>query len=370
MRHVTDGALRRLHDEPLAVPDADRQHLDACGRCRADSGTIAENAALADRLLAAPPPVTDADVAWARLQRRLADPVLARQPAARIPRNPGRRVLNVSVGTGTIVTASLVAGGVAAAATLTTVFAPTKVTPVHFNQADVRAIANILGAGSGASSGGGLLPGSGSQSLPFGTVTWSSAGQPRQVASVAAARGLTHLAFSPPATLPAGVGRAAAVMVQPTEKGTISFSRDAGHGVGGTKLALTVGPAMMVQYGGRSSGDQTTTLGILTMRRPVATSTGATISQLEEFLLSRPGVPPSLARQVRLLGNLGTVLPVPVPAGADSQRVRIGGASGVLITDESGVASAVIWESHDGIIHAVAGLLTAKDALNVARQIG
>ena len=28
MRHVTDGALRRLHDEPLAVPDTDRQHLE------------------------------------------------------------------------------------------------------------------------------------------------------------------------------------------------------------------------------------------------------------------------------------------------------------------------------------------------------
>jgi hypothetical protein len=370
MRHVTDGGLRRLHDEPLAVPDTDRQHLDTCGRCRAGSGTIAENAALASRLLAAPPPVTDADVAWARLQRRLADPVLGRQPAISIPRHPGRRMVNVSVGTGTIVTVGLVAGGVAAAATLTTVFAPAKVTPVPVNRSDIRAIANVLDVSTAGRSGGGLLPNSGSKTLPFGTLRWSSAGQARQVPSVAAARALTHLAFTPPATLPDGVGRAGAVVVQPVAKATISFSRDAGHGVGGTTLAITGGPAMLVQYGSRSPGAHMTTLGILTMRRPVATSTGATTSQLDAFLLSRPGVPASLARQVRLLGNLSTVLPVPVPAGADSQHVTIGGAPGVLITDGSGAAAAVIWESHDGNIHAVAGLLDGRDALNVARQVG
>ena len=54
MRHVSDGVLRRLQEEPDAVPDAARHHLAACGRCRAGSGGVAEDAALASRLLAVP----------------------------------------------------------------------------------------------------------------------------------------------------------------------------------------------------------------------------------------------------------------------------------------------------------------------------
>ncbi len=30
----------------------------------------------------------------------------------------------------------------------------------------------------------------------------------------------------------------------------------------------------------------------------------------------------------------------------------------------------MIWESHDGTVHVVAGLLDSQDILNVARQIG
>ena len=88
MRHVPDGVLRRLLDEPLAVPDEARRHVAACGRCRASSAEAAENAATATRLLSAPPLHIEASVAWARMQRQLADPVLARHPAISIPRRP------------------------------------------------------------------------------------------------------------------------------------------------------------------------------------------------------------------------------------------------------------------------------------------
>jgi hypothetical protein len=50
--------------------------------------------------------------------------------------------------------------------------------------------------------------------------------------------------------------------------------------------------------------------------------------------------------------------------------VRIGGAPGVLVTPASGVASGVVWESADGVVHVVAGLLSSQDVLNAARQIG
>ncbi|HEX3490871.1 MAG TPA: hypothetical protein VHU92_16100 [Streptosporangiaceae bacterium] len=372
MRHISDGVLRRLQEEPYAVPDAAGRHLETCGRCRASSGQIAEDAALASRMLAVPPVTEDTDAAWARLERQL-EPGPAGRPAARaggVPRFP-RPLVNIPVLTGVGVTAVLVAGGVAAAATLTTVFSPTKVATVNISHGDLRAVSNVLGLGNGP--GPGSLSngnGNGTQPLRFGTLRWSSSGQPGQVSSVARATAQTHLAFRAPARLPAGVGSLAAVLVQPQATATITFSKGIAAPVGGTRLTVTAGPAMMVQYGGQLGGGKVPTLGILTMRRPVATSTGATTSQLENYLLSRRGMPADLARQVRLLGNLGSVLPIPVPPGATATHLRVHGAPAVLLSFASGAASAVIWESHDGTVHAVAGLLNTQDVLNVARQIG
>lgn len=367
MRHVSDGVLRRLQEEPYAVPDAAGRHLETCGRCRASSGQIAEDAALASRLLAVPPVTEDTDAAWAQLQRQL-EPAGRPARESRVPRFP-RPLVNIPVVTGVGVTAVLVAGGVAAAATLTTVFSPTKVATVNLSNGDLRAVSNVLGLGSGPGSGS-PSSGGGTQPLRFGSLRWSSSGQPSQVSSVAKATAQTHLAFRTPAQLPAGVGSLAAVLVQPQATATITFSKGIAAPVGGTRLAVTAGPAMMVEYGGQLGGGKVPTLGILTMRRPVATSTGATTSQLESFLLSRRGIPADLARQVRLLGNLGSVLPIPVPPGATATHLRVDGSPAVLLSFSSGAASAVIWESHDGIVHAVAGLLNTQDVLNVARQIG
>ncbi|HEX6518513.1 MAG TPA: hypothetical protein VF070_00655 [Streptosporangiaceae bacterium] len=382
MRHVPDGVLRRLLDEPLSVPDAARHHLETCGRCRSGSGRIAENAALASRLLAMQSlrpsePGADADLVWARLQHRLAGPEPARRwiglglrprrTSVKVPRYRARWITSVPTFAGVAAGAGLVAGGVAAAATLTTVFAPTSVAPVPVNSSDLKAVATVMGLGTGPQLGA-PGSGSGSQHLAFGTLTWSSVSKPQKVGSIAAARALTNLAFTPPATLPAGVGPVSEVDVQPAATATIRFSPDQGRPIGGTSLTVTGGPGMVVQYGSKS-GSSLTTLGILTARRPVATSTGATTQQLENFVLSRPGMPTDLTSEIRLLGNLGSVLPVPVPAGANVAHIRVGGAPAVLISVGPSALTAVIWESHD-TIHAVAGLLDSKDVLNVAGQIG
>jgi hypothetical protein len=372
MRHVPDGVLRRLLDEPLSVPDAARQHLSACGRCRAGSGRIGENAALASRLVASPAATaretTSTDLAWARLQTRLAEPGPAPRTEVKVPRYLPRRITSVPAYAGVTLGAGLVAGGVAAAATLTTVFAPTQVAPLPVSASDLSAVETVMGVGTGSGPGG--LPfKSGSERLAFGTLTWTSGGQPRRVSSISAAEALTRLAFTSPATLPSGVGSMRGIAVQPAVTATIRFSPDEGQPVGGTSLTVTAGPVMLVQYGGDSSGSSLTTLAIATMRRPVATSTGATAGQLEDFLLSRPGMPAGLASEIRLLGDPGSVLPVPVPQGVAAQHVQVDGAPAVLMSVGSGVATGVIWES-GGTIHAVAGLLDSADILNVARQIG
>lgn len=372
MHHVSSPLLRRLVDEPLAVPDLARRHLAGCGRCRAQSAEIAADAALAARALGAPPEIGDIDLEWILLQDRLAGPDVARRRAVRRSRGTPRRMVNVSVGAGTAVAVGVLAVGAAAAAALTTVYAPTQVAPLRVSTNDLQAIENVIGIG--------RLPGtlqpSGSMRLTFGELSWVTADRAQQVSSLASASALTHLAFPTPATLPSGVGAISRIEVQPQVTATVRFSQDASPAVAGSTLEITIGPAIAVQYGGASGRGNLITLAIVAARRPVASVTGegeaggTTASQLEAFLLSRPGMPAGLAQEIRLLGNPGTVLPVPVPPGLWELQEHIGGAPAVLVTDPSGFASGVIWESRDGVVHAVGGLLDREDVFSVARQIG
>ena len=277
-------------------------------------------------------------------------------------------MVNVSVGAGTAAVIGVVAVGVAAAAALTTVYAPTHVAPVPVSSSDLRAVQSITHMGTGQLADG--LPPSGSRQLAFGDLSWSTSGPAQQVSSIAAARALTHLALPAPAALPAGVGSPSRIMVQPQVTVTVHFSQSAGSGVGGSTLEITGGPAIAVQYGGWSGGGDATTLAIVAARRPLATSTGASASQLETFLLGQAGLPSGLAGELRLLGNPTSVLPVPVPRGMWVEKTQIGGAQALLLTDSTAFASGVIWESHAGVVYGVGGLLDREDVLNVARQVG
>jgi hypothetical protein len=376
MSHVTSPVLRRLQDEPLAVPDAARRHLAACPRCQAANSQIAQNAALAALALATPAglPGTDqagtgqpgTDQAWARLQLRLAGAAApAARRAVRAPR-PRPRLAGLSLGTGTAAVAGVVAAGTGAAVALSTVYAPTHVAPVKVTQNDFRAISTIASVGGTQVTDG--LPAAGHERLPFGDLTWTSAAKASPVASVAAARARTGLPLAVPATLPAGVGALREVVVQPRVTVTIRFDASAGGGVGGSTLVISGGPGAIIQYGSAAARADLTTLVIADMRRPVATSTGASTRQLEDFLLAQRDVPTGLAQELRVLGT--TALPVPVPSGVAERHVSVGGSAGVLLADPSGAAAGVIWESPDGVVHGAGGLLSQEDVLNVARQLG
>ncbi len=132
----------------------------------------------------------------------------------------------------------------------------------------------------------------------------------------------------------------------------------------------TIGPGIGVTYAGTTSGTSIYPLAVLTMARPLATSTGATTGELEKFLLSQPGIPSDLAQELTLLGNLKTTLPVPTPKGANSTSIEIAGSPAVLLADKSNDASAAIWEDPNGEVHLVAGLLDSEDLRRVAQQVG
>lgn len=370
MRHVPDGVLRRLEDEPLAVPDRVSEHLADCQRCSARRARIAGDAREAARLFSAPQLVPDVDAAWARLRPELAadtpTPSRKRLPASdferwrHIPRPSLRGALAIGA-------TAVVIAGTAAAATLTTIFAPTHVAPVTLSQEDLRAITGLTGLDGGQALGG-FAAANGSTGARFGTIRWSSAGSPRPVSSPAAAAAQAGFPVPLPTRLPAGVSSAQQFTVQPRVKATVTFNASAAS-LAGSSVTVSAGPAVMTQYSGTASGNAPI-LVVGAMARPTAVSSGASLNQIEAFLLGQPGIPAGLAEEIRLLGDLRTVFPVPVPAGALVRSVRVSGWPGVLLSDSSNDVAGVIWEDGRGTLHLVAGILDRQDVLNVAQQLG
>lgn len=371
MRHVAEGVLRRLVDEPLAVPDAALEHLGRCRRCQARNRRVSEDVTAARRLISRPVAVPDVDAGWSRVMGR--DRASVGERAAvqgDLGARPRRwRLMGTTVG-GSIafVGGGALAVGAAAAATLTaTVFAPNHVVDLPVSHADLRAFAQVLGfeAPVDGSPAGSPLPGA----WAFGTIGWNGPVQPRSTSSLSVAEAATGLQASLPTSLPTGVEGPPRFLYQTATSATITFGPSAGT-LDGSTLTVTAGPAVLAEYGGGSAATGLPTLAVLTMPRPTATATGATAAQLESFILGQPGFPPDLAREIRLLGNLETALPVPTPAGVSETSVAVAGAPGVLLTEPGGAASAVVWEDGSGIVRAAGGLLDQQDVLGVARQLG
>jgi hypothetical protein len=359
--------LRRLDDEPLAVPDRVIEHLDGCVRCGARRVEIAHASERAAQLLCAPRLVPDIDDAWARIQRELgrapAADAGARRPAVVGARRPWLPRVSLRAGLA-IGAVGVVVVGTAAAASLTTIFAPTHVAPVSLSQSDLRAIASLTGLGDGRPLGGFATP-SGSSTLRFGTISWSST-PARPAASLAQATAQAGFAVALPAHLPEGVGAVQQFIVQPRVSAVVTFDSTAAA-LAGSSVTIDAGPGVVAEYS-TAGGPGVPTLAVMTMRRPTARSAGASLSQLEAFLLSQPGVPPALGEEVRLLGDPSTTLPVPVPAGASVRSVGIDGRPGVLVA-AANAAAGVVWEDARGLLHAVVGILDSQDVLGVARQV-
>ncbi len=372
MRHVPEGQLRRLVDEPFAVADAVSEHVGHCPRCAMRREQIAEDAAAATALLSRPQSVPDVDSAWTRMRATPVSPAPPRLDPRR-PRVPGRwrwRLVAIPVPS-TRVLLSIAAGVVAlggGAAAVTAALAP-PAPRVPASAGGIQALADVVGIEGGSGVLGGFDTPSGSRQLPFGVLSWSSAGSARRVASIAAAEQETGLHLPSPTSLPAGVGKPASIMVQPEVTATIRFAAGA-ETLAGKSLTVTAGPAVLVEYGAATGAIGLPTLGTFAMGRPVISPIDSTTDQLEAYVLSRHGMPAGLMQEIRLLGDLGTVLPVATPPGANVSQVDVGGAPGILVTDASVGASGVIWEDRGGTVLAAVGLLDRKDILDVANQLG
>jgi hypothetical protein len=65
MRHVSEGRLRRLSDDPYSITDREQAHLDGCGRCQERLQKVVEDARHAGAVLQWPVPAIDVRAAYA-----------------------------------------------------------------------------------------------------------------------------------------------------------------------------------------------------------------------------------------------------------------------------------------------------------------
>ena len=402
--HPSDGTLRRLLDEPVAVAVVDEDHASQCMRCQARMSLMREDDAALSLALDSHVEVAPA-VALERLRtaERVAPALVPARASGRrgreaVPGRPRRRrpILRPT----TVITSVLVlmGGATAAAATnLVPIFEPESVVPVVIQAGDIVGL----------------------QALSrFGTVTGTSKLDltPESSASdLASAAGFSLPTVTVPSGLPTGspsywlVSPESAqlqISVAKAEQAAIKDGTSvppAPPGMDGSVLQVATGPGALELWGlqlpggtggsvgrfgasssrasggnGGSAGAPASTgntpqvsdlpqLAVAEVQGPTVSSSGVDLSTLENYLLSQPGISSQLAAQIRAIGDPSSTLPIPVPPDAASSSVNLNGRTAVVLaTGDDG--NAVVW-AENGRLFAVLGQASASDLIDVARQI-
>ncbi|GAA1534241.1 anti-sigma factor [Dactylosporangium maewongense] len=355
MRHPNDGTLRRLLDEPEGVADTDREHVAGCPVCLSGLAAAGEDAAFAGAALhiGTDP---DVDAGWRRLTAA-GEP--RRVPAtARGPR--WRAVLRSPVVAAVAAVALLTGASAAAAADWLQIFRTDRIAPITVTQADLVTMPDLAA---------------------YGDVRVTNGPNVRKVGDAAAAASITGLSVPRTGRLPRGVTGDPTFQVGDQANAVFTFSAEkaaqtaaaAGAtlpppppGLDGSKFRLSAGPglALVWQGGGRSAPAMI----VARVVAPVAYSSGVPFDTARDYLLSLPGLPESVAAQLRAFSGSGTTWPMIVRSGQQATATDVGGKPATVLTTRDGVMSGVVWVD-DGVVTAVAGSLSADEVLSVARGL-
>jgi hypothetical protein len=363
MRHIDDGTLRRLQDEPLIMTEAQRSHLTACERCRDRAAEMARTAQTVSAAFAAPS--FDADGALTQLHARIERDGLqpVRTSRVRGSARAGRRLrawMAGPVAAVALVGALVFTPAGSLAQTFITIFQPKQVQAVPISVAELRGLPNLR---------------------KFGTMHIQKNVSAKTVGSAAAAATASGMSVLVPSSLPAGVPSTVTYAVEPGTVNTFTFSaakaeaaaKKAGKtipampaAINGSTLQLTTYPAALAVYGAPRG---IPTLAIGQTRAPKISSSGVTVKQLEDYILGLPGVSPDLAASIRAIGDPTSTLPIPVPINmAQSETVTVQGVQGLAVGDSTGVGSVVVWVK-DGIIYGVGGTLPESQVIQIANSL-
>ena len=267
-----------------------------------------------------------------------------------------------------------------------TIFEPTQFTAVPVTSGDLQSLPNLQ---------------------DYGSMTQSAHPTAQSVASAADAAAAAGLVVRTPASLPVSVPTDVTYAV--LSHGTASFTFSAAKaqaaadaagktlptmpaGLDGSTLQVTIGPAVVATYGGdmgsviggakaghtgngqeseggAPGGGTLPNLVVAEAAQPHVSSTGASVKEIEDYLLAQPGVSPQLASQIKAIGGPSTTLPIPIPVDrATAQTVQVQGVSGLAVGDNTGLGSGVIWEK-DGVVYGVAGALPESQILAIANSL-
>jgi hypothetical protein len=135
----------------------------------------------------------------------------------------------------------------------------------------------------------------------------------------------------------------------------------------GATLVIHVPAGVLQNYRG---GDQNRNLVIGQAGEVTAGVEGNVgLDELRDYLLGFPGMPDEAVRVLRGVPDWRSVMPVPVPLDRVSgQSVTVGGVSGLMIADNTGLGSGVIF-NRDGRLYGVAGNYRSNEILAVANGL-
>ncbi|HEX6547379.1 MAG TPA: hypothetical protein VF134_01390 [Candidatus Dormibacteraeota bacterium] len=374
MAHLSDGTLRRLYDEPLAVAEVARAHFGSCAPCQDRFSGIAGDARELQAALAVPGATVDPAAAYRAAKAQVRTPRFPRFPRVAALR-PQWRLAGAGLLAAVLVGAIGLTG---AAQNLVTLFQPTQTQPVVISQGDLAGMPDLSN---------------------WGTVKVTSQPEVKEAASAQAAASATGLpVIAPdPKTIPSSapapqygtVGQMSGSFTFSASKAAAAAEKQGSKApplpsnLDGATLFVTAGPGEAAIYGNLPSGkpsgteaqseaivSQIPTLAIGIGKVPSVTSNGATVTQIENAVCSQPGVSAQLCQTLRSLGDPVTTLPIPIPADkAHSSTVNLkNGTKATFVGDNTGVAAGLIW-IRNGLVYVVAGSLTQDQLVAIANSL-
>jgi hypothetical protein len=349
-----------MFDDPDALTSSDRRHYTGCADCQARYVGMADDARAVATMLAAPE--LEPDLASAFKQVQTAPAAQPRFGFSLPILRPSSRPMFASLAAAVVVLALVVT----AFANVLPLFQPKTVEPVPVTVADIQSL-SALG--------------------DYGTLTWSQQPQPQVVLSAADAQAIAGFKAPVASYLPKSVSATITYAAMPKAVAVFTFDANMAaaaaaktgkslpklpNGVDGAKLTVTAGPAIVEVYGNlqptsnASSQDiNVPQLVIAESAAPQVTSTQVTAKQLEDYILSIPGLSKDLTAALKAIGDPSSTLIIPIPIQyATSTTVTVQGVKGVAVGDNTGLGSGVIWIK--GNVFAVAGPLKQSEVTKIA----
>jgi hypothetical protein len=358
MRHPTDGTLRRLLDEPAGVSDAEREHVAECPVCLSALAAAQQDAVFTSAALGVDLN-PDVDAGWRRLTQATTGnghaPVATPARASRWRRAVRSPVL-AAFGVAVLVTGA----SAAAAADWLQIFRAQKTVAVSVTEADLVQMPDLSA---------------------YGELQVTDEVNVSQVADAAEAEARTGLSAPQVGELPKGVTGVPTFQVADQGSVVFTFSADqaakaaktAGEalppppdGLDGSRFRLVAGPGLAEVW---SESRGVPALVVARAVAPTAFSSGVPFATARDYLLSLPGLPKDLVRQLRSFSGDGTTLPLPVPAEyVTTSTADVGGNEATVLESRDGSMAGVVWVE-DGVVTAVAGSLSTDEVLSVARGL-